>query len=136
MGPFWLYEGGANMVAEYVRADGGEIVANEAALSYCRDNGVPNIHALSVADHPNPVAQSTCGYSFGQYFLITLFNTVGEAAFSSAIRELYESYANYGPYATDEQVYGVFLKHTPPDREAAFLDVYRRLHGGPFLDGG
>ena len=26
-------------------------------------------------------------------------------------------------------------KHTPPDRETAFLDVYRRLHGGPFLDG-
>ncbi len=135
IGPFWLYEGGANMVAAYVRADGQALEANENALSYCRDNGVPNIHALSVPDHPNPVAQSTCGYSFGQYFLTTLFNTIGEAAFSSAISELYGLYLDYQPPATDEQVYRTFLKHTPPGREAAFLDVYRRLHGGPFLDG-
>ena len=59
---------------------------------------------------------------------------MGEAAFSSAMRNLYERYLDYRYYPTDEEVYRVFLKHTPPDREAAFLDVYRRLHGGPFID--
>ena len=134
IGPFWLYEGGANMVAEYVRAGAQALVGNEGVLSYCRDNGVPNIHALGEPDHPNPVAQSTCGYGLGHHFLATLFNTIGEAAFSSAMRELYGLYLDYQPYTTDEQVYQTFLKHTPPDREAAFLGVYRRLHGGPFLD--
>ena len=135
IGPFWLYEGGANMVAEYVSIDGQPLSGNEGVLPYCRDNGVPNIHALSDPDHPNPVAQSTCSYGMGHHFLATLFNTIGEAAFSSAMRELYESYLDYQPPSTEEQVYRVFLKHTPPNSEAAFLDVYRRYHGGPFIDG-
>ncbi|MCY4639273.1 MAG: hypothetical protein OXC94_02905 [Chloroflexi bacterium] len=133
IGPFWLYEGGANMVAAYLLAGGRPLEVDENMVSYCRDHGVPDIHAVEVPDHPDPVAQSTCCYLFGQYFLTTLFHTVGEAAFSSAMRELYEAYASYEPPATDEQVYRVFLGHTPPDRRAAFLDAYRRLHGGPFL---
>ena len=60
---------------------------------------------------------------------------MGEAAFSSAMRELYEQHLDYRYYPTDEEVYRVFLKHTPQDREDALLDVYRRLHGGPFIDG-
>ncbi len=123
------------MVAAYVKADGQALAADKGTLSYCQDNGVPNLHAISEPNHPNPVAQSTCGYLLGEHFLIALFNVIGEAAFSSAMRELYELYLDYQPYATDEQVYRIFLKHTPPDHEAAFLDVFRRLHGGPFLGG-
>lgn len=134
IGPFWLYEGGANMVSEYVRAGAQALVGNEAVLSFCRDNGVPNIHAIGQPDHPNPAAQSTCGYGLGHHFLATLFNAIGEAAFSSAMGELYGLYLDYQPFATDEQVYRIFLKHTPPDREGALLDVFRRLHGGPFTD--
>ncbi len=135
IGPFWLYEGGANMVAEYVSAGGQAVAGNEGVLAYCRDNGVPNLHALSDTDHPNPVAQSTCGYGMGHHFLATLFKTIGEAPFSSAMRELHERYLDYQPYPTDERVYRIFLGHTPPGREAAFLDAFRRLHGGPFLTG-
>ena len=137
IGPSWLYEGGANFVAEYIKAQherNGELRLNEHALQYCRDQEVPNLHALNDPDHPHPVGQQTCGYSLGLYFLTSLFNTIGEAAFSSAVRELYELYLDYEYYATDEQVYRIFLKHTPADREEAFLNVYRRLHGGPFLD--
>ena len=135
IGPFWLYEGGANLVAEYVGVDGQDLIGNEGVISYCRDNQVPNIHALSEPDHPNPVAQSTCGYGLGHHFLAALLGAIGEAAFSSAIRELYESYLAYRPPATEEQVYRTFLRHVPPDREEAFLAVYRQLHGGPFLHG-
>ena len=88
IGPFWLYEGGANMVAEYVRTGAKALVGNKGARSYCRDNGVPDIHALGEADHPHPVAQSTCGYGLGHHFPATLFNTIGESAFSSAMGEL------------------------------------------------
>ena len=33
---------------------------------------------------------------------------------------------------TEEEIYGTFLKHTPPGLEDEFRDLYRRLHGGPF----
>ena len=49
--------------------------------------------------------------------------------------ELYERYLRFLPWPSEKEIYRIFLKHTPPVREAAFLDVYRRFHGGPFLDG-
>lgn len=133
LGPFWLVEGGANMVAAYVRAD-GQPLAVGADISYCQERAVPNIWTISEPDHPDPTAQSTCGYLLGHHFLATLFNTIGEASFSSAMRELYGLSLDYQPPATDEQVYRIFLKHTPPGREASFRDVFERLHGGPFLN--
>ena len=39
-----------------------------------------------------------------------------------------------GPNLTDEEVYRTFLKHTPPDLEGEFRDLYNRLHGGPIAD--
>lgn len=138
VGPFWLYEGGATFFEQRIIArdePDGEVWLDEHGLQYCREQEVPNLHALNNPNHPNPEEQRTCGYVLGLYFLTNLFNTMGEAAFLSAMRELYELYLDYQYYATDEQVFRVFLKHTPPDREAAFVDVYGRLHGGPFLDG-
>lgn len=137
VGPFWLYEGGATFVTEYIRAEeegGRRLWLDEHAVEFCHEQQVPNLHTLNDPDHPHPVGQQTCGYTLGAYFLTTLFNVMGEAAFSSAMRDLYERYLDYRYYATDEQVYRVFLRHTPPDREEAFLDAYRRFHGGPFLD--
>ena len=52
------------------------------------------------------------------------------ATFSSAKRGLYERYLNYQYHLTEGHVYRIFLKHTPPNREAAFLDVYRRAVPG------
>ena len=138
IGPFWLYEGGANLFAEHVIAHAerdGELWRDEQALPTCRENGVPNLHALNDPDHPDPVWQQTCGYGLGQFFLTSLFDAMGEAAFSSALRELHGLYLDYQYYPTEEQVYRIFLKHTPPDREAAFRELYRTIHGGPFLDG-
>ena len=39
---------------------------------------------------------------------------------------------NDDPRPTEEEIYGTFLKHTPPGFEDEFRDLYRRLHGGPF----
>ena len=134
-GRLWLYEGGASFIAEYVRAGDGGVPLNDYAPEYCRNHGVENIHALGDPNHPDPVADVTCAYLIGQHFLTHLFTIMGEAAFSSAMRELYERYLDYRYYPTDEEVYRVFLKHTPPESRTAFLDLYRRLHGGPFLNG-
>ena len=142
IGPHWLFEGGANFVTEYRKAwDGSEDWDGEVPLFegneyagrvWCVNNGVATIAALAEASE----FQDSCGYHLGQYFLTQLYDVMGPAAFSSAMRELYEQYLDYQYHPTEEQVYRIFLKHAPPDREAAFLDVYRRLHGGPFLGGG
>ena len=141
IGPHWLFEGGANFVADYRKAwDGTEdwdgqvplFEGNEfAGRVWCVNNGVATIAALAEPSR----FQDPCGYALGQYFLTHLYDAMGLAAFSSAMRELYERYLDFEYYPTEEQVYRIFLRHTPPDREAAFLEVYRRLHGGPFLDG-
>ena len=141
IGPFWLVEGGANFAQAYIRTwDGSDdwealLPANEHARTWCAEGGVPNVHALSDLNHPDQVRRQTCSYSLGQYFLTSLFNAIGEAAFSSALGELYGSYLRFQPPPTEEQIFRVFRKHVPQEREATFLDVYRRLHGGPFLDG-
>ena len=140
-GPHWLVEGGADFVRAYRQAwDGtedwhGQVPLFEgnkfAGKVWCVTNGVATIAALG---EPSEF-QDPCGYALGQYFLTHLYNAIGLDAFSSAMREIYERYLDYQYHPTEEQVYRIFLKHTPPDREAAYQDLYRRLHGGPFLDG-
>ena len=141
IGPHWLFEGGANFVMDYWKAwDGtqdwdGEVPLFEgneyAGKVWCFNNGVTTIAALA---EPSEF-QESCGYALGQYFLTHLYDVMGLAAFSSAMRELYERYLDHQYHPTEEQVYRIFRKHTPPGREAAFLDVYRRLHDGSFLGG-
>ena len=141
IGPHWLFEGGANFVTEYRKVwDGsddwdGEVPLFEgnkyAGKVWCFNNGVDTIAALA---EPSEF-QDPCGYSLGQYFLTHLYDVMGYAAFSSAMREFYERYLDWDHHPSEEQVYGIFFKHTPPDQEAAFQDVYRRLHAGTFLDG-
>ena len=133
-------EGGANFVTAYRKVwDGTEywdglaplFEGNEfAGKVWCVNNGVAIIAALAELSE----LQDPCGYALGQYFLAHLYDAMGLAAFSSAMRELYKRYLDYQYHPTQEQVYRIFLKHTPPDREAAFQDLYRRHHGGPILD--
>ena len=141
VGPHWLVEGGADFVRAYRKAwDGtedwhGEVPLFEgneyAGKVWCVNNGFATIAALA---EPSEF-QEPCGYALGQYFLTHLYDAMGLAAFSSAMRELHERYLDYQHHPTEAQVYLVFLEHTPPDREAALQDVYRRLHGGPSSDG-
>ena len=140
VGPHWLVEGGADFIRAYRQAwDGTEnwegrvplFEGNEyAGKVWCVNNGVATIASLGES---GPL-EDPCGYALGQYFLTHLYDAIGLAAFSSAMRDLYERYLDYQYHPTEEQVYRIFLRQIPRDREAAFLDVYRRLHGGPFLD--
>ena len=141
VGPHWLVEGGADFIRAYRKAwDGAEgwdgevplFEGNEyAGVVWCQNNGVATIAALA---EPSEF-QNPCGYALGQQFLTHLYDVMGLAGFSSAMREFYLRYLDYRHHPSEEEVYGIFLKHAPPDREAAFLDVYRRLHGGAFLEG-
>ena len=80
---------------------------------------------------PVPLLHS---HPFGGFGLNSLFHTLGEEAMSSALGELYLRSEHYDEGSTEEQIYRTFLKHTPPGLEDEFRDLYRRLHGGPFVD--
>ncbi len=153
----WLVEGIAELVQDYVRIGlverrlalnnprsyppfglrGDETLERqlrEAAEAVyapehgCAARGVENVHALSTLDKES---WGGCEYALGRYLLLSLFDLLGETALSPALRELHlwDSDA-----ITEEQVYRVFLEHTPPGLEDEFHSLYRRIHGGPFID--
>ena len=77
----------------------------------------------------------------GQHFLLTLRKVMGKDAWLSALRAFYLQYVRNYVFITytgvplgDEDVYHVFLEHTPPELVDDVKDVFRRLHGGPFID--
>ena len=73
-----------------------------------------------------------CRYPMGENLLFAVHDAIGEDAMSAAVRELYLQSIDSGQPAEEEDIYRAFLKHTPSDKKEAFLDVYRRLHGGAF----
>ena len=99
------------------------------------ERGIENIHGLSAPSTINHSLNHSLWFGFlGQHFLISLHLTLGEEATSPALRELYLRSEHYGDRSTEEQIYRTFLKHTPSGLEEEFRDLYRRLHGGPFID--
>ena len=80
-----------------------------------------------------------CSYSFGRYLLLGIYDLIGEHAMRSALRELYltseDLFEAYEPRLTEEEVYRIFLKHVPTGKEGEFRAFYKRVHGGPFVDG-
>ena len=141
IGPPWLREGGAEFIASYIMDWLGvesledRLTLAESSRQRCVEEGIENIHWLSTHDLS---LWGRCHYSLGRHFLISLFQTLGEEAMSSALRELYLRSEHVSPYSairpTEEEVYRTILKHTPTGLEEEFRDLYRRLHGGPFID--
>ncbi len=133
-GPFWLYEGGASFAASYTGlTSGAELVLHDVDIRYCQENDVPDLNTLNDVTHPNPVAQETCGYILGEYFLTVLYGIMGEDAFSATLRELYERYLSFDYWASEEVVYRTFLKHVASENITELNEAWRRYHGGSFV---
>ena len=73
-----------------------------------------------------------CRYPMGENLFFAVYDAIGEDAMSAAVRELYLQSLDSGQPAEEEDIFRAFLKHAPSDKKDAFLDVYRRLHGGAF----
>ena len=139
--PRWFVEGFAEFMETYVEDQTGlrNIVDRRLELlqHYCfTDFEMENIrHYMFYLTEGGP---SGCSYPFGENFMLAIFESIGEEAMSTALRELYLANEEYlrnperGQIPDEEAIYNTFLKHTPSDRREAFIDVYRRLHGGAF----
>ena len=135
-GPRWFTEGGAIVVAFYVHDDG--TVPDPVFSDYCAEQGLENLQDWT--ELGGGELWDICSYGMGLHFLLTLRDVMGEEAWLSALRALY---LEYGPYEssyplspadpTDEDIYRVFMEHAPSDLVEKVNDVFRRLHGGPFI---
>ena len=152
-GPSWYREGGAEFIEAYFDDWKGILdlkyrasVVAEHAKEFCIDASHPHASIDPYKNiwhliHIDGNRKSGCQYHMGENFLHSAYMTIGEEAMSAAMREVYLSHEEYqrtgdygqGRRATEEAIYDAFLKHAPADRKEAFRDLYRRLHGGPYV---
>ena len=140
-GPFWLREGAADFAVAYAGDRRGTQSLGERREALMRSNascvsaGVENISHLNRL-YPNIHDTPSCAYPMGEYFLSQVFDLFGEDAFSSALRELHSLSLSRDTgsslFATEEEVYSIFVKNAPPGLEQEFQGLYERLHGGQY----
>ena len=139
-GPSWFRGGGSLVVQAFIFNNGN--LPDPVSPSYCSEQGLDNLQALNDLRDRNPgFLWEWCNFSMGEHFLLTLRNVMGKDAWLSALRAFYLQYVRNYVFITytgvplgDEDVYHVFLEHTPPELVDDVKDVFRRLHGGPFID--
>ena len=140
-GPQWLKEGGAEFIRNHLRNQGGGLslgerleASSKSVASGCiATDGIENLFHYERHSFFFPYG---CANSMGEHFLLAVAEAIGEGQTASALGALYlrdqELRAEDGRLA-GQVLYDTFLTHIPPDRRDAFIEVYRRLHGGPTL---
>ena len=73
-----------------------------------------------------------CPHHLGENFMLSVLSLIGQEAMSATLRNLYVLYRDDKQPITDEAIYNAFLRNAPSDKQAAFRDLFRRLHGGAF----
>ena len=138
LGPTWLVEGGAEFMVAYTRDRVG-IESLEDRLPAARNDvrwncqGIINIVHLNERSRAHLYPPLPCNYDMGEYFLLNLYETLGEEATGRAIRRLFWLSEAEGRRVTEEEIYRAFLDQTPRELVDEFNDLYRRLHGAAFL---
>ena len=137
--PDWLREGAAQFAEAYLnhRHRVQTLTDRKTAVSrFCSE--YENIRHLTYSVEQGDNVLEECHYPMGEHFLLSVFETIGEEATASALRELYlfsregQRPEEYGLRVTEESIYHTFLNHTPPGLKEQFRNLYRRLHGGPY----
>ncbi len=135
-GPPWFWLGGAEFVRHYIANDGN--VPTVEFPDYCAEQGVGNLQALGILGY----SPGWCARHMGLHLMATLRDTMGGDAWLAALRALHLESDDDGVYLVrsqdspwEEDVYRAFMEHTPPELVDEVRDVFRRLHGGPFVEG-
>ncbi len=99
-------------------------------------HSVPSLELLS----------SSCPYNMGEHFLLEVHDAIGTKRLAAAIRDMPERLilpdSRFFPDRIDrervreEELYLILLEHTPVERLERLQELYREVHGGPFLPSG
>ena len=123
LGPTWLIEGGAEFLESYTQATLGEesleerLAFLESSQHFCLQQ--------TIQEHLDNF-QRSCAYGLGERFLLTMYTILGHEGASAALREA--RWVLDDPFPEEEEIYDIYLKHTPAGREEEFRDAYRSLH--------
>ena len=137
-GPRWLTEGAAELIAaHYNHMIGNQNLDNARSAAawlaqFCFDHDqIENIRHLMhiVSNNLVILRPEGCIYDMGEDFLYKAEMTMGQAAVMSALGELHVSKLGVEPQTVEENIYDVFLKHVPIDRQEDFREMYQKLHG-------
>ena len=147
-GPPWLVEGGAEFAWLYTyhrigleSLQEGKPAALRRVQHNCLRRGLSTIQQLNERQIQAPDFQAICHYSLGAYLLLNLYETLGEAVLSAALRDLYLRFQGEPRPVTEEEflvfeeeIYEAFLRNTPPELVDAFHEVYKEIHGRPYAE--
>jgi hypothetical protein len=144
----WPTGGGAGFMASYVfdRLYGKsleerkrDLTASTGGVSYCSKIGITRVQKLvdMVAEVGLVAHLQTpyyiCNYILGEWLLLNLYDTMGPDPFRAAWKEVYQLMLSKEASLTEEEIYTVFLRHTPASKASAVKGVYARWHGGEFV---
>ena len=155
-GPRWISEGGADFMELYTNDRVGlKSLEDQRPETWrtvegvCHTQGIGNIHQLNEQQSQKFDFVYLCNYDMGAYFLMELYEVLGEEAFSAAIRAYHLEFQHLTGVVfiyeegrrvlkdekdfnrVEKVFFQTFLRNTPPERVDAFREVYRRLYGGP-----
>ena len=138
--PPWFREGAASFLASYVALNhhGNSLTSRKqglsAQISQCKRDRINSLQLL--LDRQEEVGFKTlyegplwvCNDWYGEILFISLYATLGSDNFKLAWAEMYESAKTRGRL-TEDQIYDVFRRHTPPIEVRGLIVQYSAWHG-------
>ena len=128
-GPNWLVEGMAQFLEAYAIFRYGARDLEERLSTLETSSGC----AENIWEHVNPYREGICDYTLGERFMLGMYEALGPAAMSAALRELYVQSLIF-EHPNHDSIFHAFNSNVPSGREEEFKSAWRRFHGSPVID--
>ena len=136
--PPWLKEGGAEFMFLYANDLAGWEPLEQRRYEWernvranCMRHGVFTIQELNKRLAEQDYAQSICNYTLGSFFLIRLWEVLGDDVLGPALGQVYVFWESVQRVITEEEILEVLLHNIPPDLHEEFFAIYHELHTPP-----
>ena len=134
--PRWFGEGVSQFGESHLRHLNGVQSLEErreelASKTACSQYANIRHFEYEIADS-NDLTFDACPYHLGENLMLSVLSLIGQEAMSATLRNLHVLERDEKLPITDKAIYSAFLRNAPSDKQAAFRDLFRRLHGGAF----
>ena len=127
----WMVEGGTDFLKTVAMISVGE-TAIDQTMDYL-DGAISEVCDDTIAESLIDWHRSNCDYYLGERLLWHMYLDLGEGTVKAVLRNMVLRYREGSP-VTEEEIYDIFRKHTPPDKLPDLRKLYRTFHGGPVAD--